>query len=378
VTRFTAVDAFIASYRWPIRLQKPVSRLDSDNTVLESDDSSDNKFSSNQTDNVPLNNIFHESASIDRAFHGDTSSIKDDLEYTVVIDNDSDLDLRDGSLSFPDTLLVQGSLKVGKLRCTRENLHPKGAKVKVATGGYLGATLYCAEQVEIWGELHGNIHCETLLLGPDAIVEGNIETKFLQVVGGASISGSIKTGKVASTFDHRKQEKVIIEPPKKNLGEMNPPLTIIQEVTKKRAEKPVIMYQNGTQRMSANEFYKPRKDSLDGLFGTAWRNASNRGDLLSSSGKYLDSFGNPLIVEADEETVKSFREVRRFSYETRTLLDAHLRKKEKDKMLKLTSNGVFGFKRLTPEDHDIYEEEQSEDEKNTSKDDPNEMPKFMR
>lgn len=384
LTRYTTVGAFTPSYRLPIRLHKPVTLLDSDNIAFESDKSTNEK-SFHQLDHISSNHSLHEIASIDVSASGDTSSLKDGLEHTVVIDHDSNLDLRDGTLSFPETLIVQGSLKVGKLRCTRENSHPKGAKVKVALGGYLGATVYCAEQVEVWGTLNGNIHCETLLLGPDAIVEGNIEAKFLQVMGGASISGSIKTGKSARSFDPRKQEKIIIEAPKKSLGEMNAPLTIIQEVTKKRTEYPLISNQNATQRMSANEFYKPRKDSLDGLFGTVWRNASIRGELLSSSGKYLDSFGNPLIVEADEETVKSFREVRRFSHETRTLLDEHLRKKEKDRMLTLSArknnknSRSYGFKRLTIEDNDDYRDEQSEDKMKPSTDDSNgQMPTFMR
>jgi len=383
LTSFSTIDAFTASYRLPVRLPKPVTLLDSDSTAFESEETN-NINSYNETDQSSMDYLLHESSSTDRPIYEEISSLTDEQEYTVVIDNDSDLDLRDGTLSFPDTLLVQGSLKVGKLRCTREKLNPKGARVKVAAGGYLGATLYCVEQVEIWGEMHGNIHCETLLLGPEAVVEGNIEAKFLQVMGGASINGSIKTGKTARDFDPRKQDKIIIESQKKSLGEMAAPLTIIQEVTKRRATDPIIFTQNGTQRMSANEFYKPRKDSLDGLFGTVWRNASIRGDILSSSGKYLDSFGNPLIVEADEETVNSFREVRRFSHETRTLLDAHLRKKEKDKVLRLSamknhqSSRAFGYKRITADDSGSHTDEQSEDEEKPKDDQSGQMPTFMR
>lgn len=340
-------------FRVPTRINKHVTVLDNDDIAsFDPDHSSirDEFFSAHQNENrlllkdtlmIDLSRIENNPKDINSTVESDQElSVTQNEGYSVVIDSDSEMDLRDGILSFPDRLLVQGSLIVGKLRCTRERLaDSKGAKIKVDSGAYLEATLFCAEQVEVWGTLRGNIQCETLLLGPDAKVEGNIETNFLQVMGGASINGSVKAGQNASSFDPRYQDKIIIETKKHQVKEV--PLTIIQEATKRVYADPVTFTQTDNQRMSATEFYKPKKDSLDALFGKGIRKSLLKGTLSAASGKYLDSFGNPLIVEADEETVNAFREVRRFSHETRTLLDAHLRQKEKDKMLRLnqSSNG---------------------------------------
>jgi hypothetical protein len=52
--------------------------------------------------------------------------------------------------------------------------------------------------------------------------------------------------------------------------------------------------------------------------------------LDKTKGKYVDSFGNPLIRGADDEQVASFREIRNLSSRTRSLLDMHRKEKEKE------------------------------------------------
>jgi hypothetical protein len=60
--------------------------------------------------------------------------------------------------------------------------------------------------------------------------------------------------------------------------------------------------------------------------------------LDKSKGKYVDSFGHPLIRGADDEQVASFREIRSLSSQTRDLLDTHKKKKEKDIILRKATN----------------------------------------
>lgn len=52
--------------------------------------------------------------------------------------------------------------------------------------------------------------------------------------------------------------------------------------------------------------------------------------LDKSKGKYVDSFGHPLIRGADDDQVASFREIRNLSSQTRQILDTHQKKKEKE------------------------------------------------
>lgn len=67
---------------------------------------------------------------------------------------------------------------------------------------------------------------------------------------------------------------------------------------------------------------EPRYDAVLDDFGNTFIN--------KDQGKYVDSFGNPLIKPADDDQVASFREIRSLSSRTRTLLDTHKKKKEKE------------------------------------------------
>ena len=51
-------------------------------------------------------------------------------------------------------------------------------------------------------------------------------------------------------------------------------------------------------------------------------------------GKYVDSFGNPLLRGADDEQVACFRENRDLSKHTRALIDTHRRNKEREEIMK--------------------------------------------
>jgi hypothetical protein len=50
---------------------------------------------------------------------------------------------------------------------------------------------------------------------------------------------------------------------------------------------------------------------------------------IDKQGKMVDSFGNPLIREANEDEVDSFREIRKMSQDTWNLINTHKRNKEK-------------------------------------------------
>jgi hypothetical protein len=56
--------------------------------------------------------------------------------------------------------------------------------------------------------------------------------------------------------------------------------------------------------------------------------------LDPTNGRYVDSFGNPLIRGADEEQVASFREIRNLSKATWTMINNHRKEKERKEILR--------------------------------------------
>lgn len=103
------------------------------------------------------------------------SSLDDELSsenFSVVIGKGSALNLDgDGSLTFQDSLLVDGSL-AGNLKCLADSF--EDTLVRVGIGGELLADINCVAVVQVFGSVTGNIHCQQLIVGPGASIVGNI------------------------------------------------------------------------------------------------------------------------------------------------------------------------------------------------------------
>ena len=87
----------------------------------------------------------------------------------------SSLTIPDGVLSFPTTLLVEGSVS-GKIDCAQPRFSP-GTRVTVARTGTIEGDVACAETVEVYGKVVGRIEC-----------------KYLTVVAGAEVIGDVVCG----------------------------------------------------------------------------------------------------------------------------------------------------------------------------------------
>ena len=98
-------------------------------------------------------------------------------QFSVVIGKRSALNLdSDGTLTFSDSLSVEGSLS-GRLECLCYN--SENTLVRIGPEGELQADVKCVAMVEVLGTLIGNVHCQRLLVGPNARVIGDIITESL-------------------------------------------------------------------------------------------------------------------------------------------------------------------------------------------------------
>ena len=112
----------------------------------------------------------------------DNKNLEEDLslaeEYSVVIGKGSTLDLEgDGTLTFADSLLVEGTL-IGSLKCLRDS-SLENTLVKIGIEGELQADVQNIAIVEVLGKLTGDVFCRQLIIGPGAQVVGNIMTEFM-------------------------------------------------------------------------------------------------------------------------------------------------------------------------------------------------------
>ena len=100
--------------------------------------------------------------------------------------------------------------------------------------------------------------------------------------------------------------------------------------------------------LSANEYHNTiQKDAIRKPGGMLYDgNASSKDDepmewvddfgnriVDPSKGKYVDSFGHPLIRGADDDQVASFREIRNLSKSTWTMIDSHRKEKERQRQV---------------------------------------------
>mmetsp|Transcript_7021 Transcript_7021/g.15319 ORF Transcript_7021/g.15319 Transcript_7021/m.15319 type:complete len:592 (-) Transcript_7021:2309-4084(-) len=104
----------------------------------------------------------------------------------------SSLTIPDGVLSFPTTLLVEGSVS-GKIDCAQPRCSP-GTRVTVARTGTIEGDVACAETVEVYGKVVGRIECKYLTVVAGAEVIGDVVCGSIFLEPGATVLGVVQCG----------------------------------------------------------------------------------------------------------------------------------------------------------------------------------------
>ena len=110
--------------------------------------------------------------------------------------------------------------------------------------------------------------------------------------------------------------------------------------------------------------------------------------LDPNKGKYVDSFGHPLIRGADDDQVASFREIRNLSKSTWTMIATHKKEKEREEIRRRSrsgNNNTFSTSSSSGDENRNGVEEVRKKEKNVppimyedgNKDDDGDMPSFL-
>ena len=163
-----------------------------------------------------------------------------------------------------------------------------------------------------------------------------------EISEGASLLGSVATGSFAAKIIDADSETKISEAENTKHDFNNQPNTmasisvyhdIVQKAALKKGRAAGLgSPNNGRQSDDRHNYNAARANEVLDDFGNSIMS------LDKSKGKYVDSFGHPLIRGADDEQVASFREIRSLSSQTRDLLDTHKKKKEKDIILRKATN----------------------------------------
>ena len=112
-----------------------------------------------------------------RAFLGDDN----EEEYDVIIGPGSTLALGRSALTFPSTLLVQGTI-TGQVECTASRdrddggVAAPGSKVRVSSNGSIEGDVLSVETVEVCteGSIVGNVRCKCLRVAEDGEIVGDV------------------------------------------------------------------------------------------------------------------------------------------------------------------------------------------------------------
>lgn len=285
--------------------------------------------------------------------NGDYDEYDTKEKFSVVIGKGSTLNLEgDGTLTFSESLLVEGTL-IGRLRCLQsssdaefllENLQRHETKVKIGPEGELQADIHCVKNVEVQGLLKGNVCCHSLVVSKGASVIGDIMAEEIQVEAGASLIGSIVTGiftreqtAVLDDFHHKQPNGFEItkkyhkeqESFHNDLDPDDAYGNIVEEVSIQKSTETSWM----GVILQKNEKLPP-KQNFD-ISTIDWVDDFGREfiTLDPTNGRYVDSFGHPLIRGADDDQVASFRELRNLSKATWTMINTHRKEKERKEIL---------------------------------------------
>lgn len=107
--------------------------------------------------------------------------------------------------------------------------------------------------------------------------------------------------------------------------------------------------------------------------------------LDPDKGKYVDSFGHPLIRGADDDQVASFREIRNLSKSTWNMIASHKKEKEREAIRRRAVNHKSVFTSSEYEVEEVEEVRKKEkyvqpimyEDGNEDEDDDGDMPSFL-